>query len=192
MNFEQLCGLSNGYVNNIKGKIGAKKLDDILKKFPALNKDWLLTGEGPMIVEAPGVGPAATAPKTANDTRPRIPMAVAAGTLSGFAEGVSLSDCELVPVIKAFPEYDYTMIVKGNSMEPKFEGGDEIAIRKVQGIIEWGKAYVLDTRDGAILKRLYDSGGCYRCVSYNPEYPDFEISKESVFGVYKVVGLIRI
>ena len=128
----------------------------------------------------------------AEETRPRIPMSVAAGTLCGFAESVKAYDCEQVPVVKAFPEYDYTIIVKGDSMEPKFEGGDEIAIRKVAGIIEWGKPYVLDTADGAVLKRLYDNGDKFRCVSFNKEYPDFEVSKSDVFGVYKIVGLIRI
>lgn len=47
--FERLAGLSNGYLNNFKGNIGAKKLDDILNGFPDLNKVWLLTGEGEMI-----------------------------------------------------------------------------------------------------------------------------------------------
>ncbi len=74
----------------------------------------------------------------------------------------------------------------------KFQSGDEIAICKVNDVIEWGKTYVLDTRDGAVLKRLYDAGEKYRCVSYNKEYPDFEVNKIDIFAVYRVVGLIRI
>lgn len=126
------------------------------------------------------------------ETRPRIPMAVAAGSLTGFTDSAFLEDCQQIPVIKALPAYDYTIIVKGDSMEPKFEGGDEIAIRKVYDYIEWGKPYVLDTRDGAVLKRLYDAGDDYKCVSYNSEYPDFKVQKKDVLAVYKVVGLIRI
>lgn len=64
-----------------------------------------------------------------NETCPRIPMAVVAGLLTGFSDSIKSSDCEQMPIIKAFPPYDCTMIVKGDSMEPKFEGGDEIAIR---------------------------------------------------------------
>ena len=130
--------------------------------------------------------------ESVDETRPRIPQTVAAGSLSGFSDGVILPECEQVPVIKAFPPYDYTMIVKGDSMEPKFEGGDEIAIRRVYDYIEWGKTYVLDTRDGAVLKRLYDEGDNYRCVSFNSDYPDFLVNKNDVFGVFKVVGLLRI
>lgn len=77
-------------------------------------------------------------------------------------------------------------------MEPKYEGGDEIAIKKVTDYIKFGEVYVLDTRDGAVVKRLYDAGDAYRCVSYNKEYSDFEVQKSDVFGVYRVVGLIRI
>lgn len=126
------------------------------------------------------------------EMKPRLPTTVAAGTLVGFADSVHLYDCELRPVIKVLPPYDYTMIVNGNSMEPKYESGDEIAIRKVHDFIEWGKTHVLDTRDGAVLKRLYDADDAFRCVSYNPDYPDFNVLKEDVFGVYKVVGQIRI
>ena len=47
--FESLCGLGNGYVGKLKGGPGSKKLDDILRNFPELNKDWLLYGEGEML-----------------------------------------------------------------------------------------------------------------------------------------------
>lgn len=183
------CGLSQGLLGQArtgKSDLGGAAIEKILNTYQDLNRFWLLTGEGEMLV-----GAKASA-ETKEDTRPRIPVAAAAGTLSGFAAAVKAEDCEMVPVIKAFPSYDYTMIVKGNSMEPKYEGGDEIAIRRVSSTIEWGKTYVLDTRDGAVIKRLYDAGDQFRCVSYNAEYPDFYIDKSEVFGVYKVVGLIRI
>lgn len=44
--FEQMCNLSNGYVNNIRKGIGDEKLEQILEQFPSLNKDWLLYGIG--------------------------------------------------------------------------------------------------------------------------------------------------
>lgn len=48
--FEQKVGLSNGYINNISKGIGAEKLQNILKHFPDLNKDWLINGEGEMLI----------------------------------------------------------------------------------------------------------------------------------------------
>lgn len=47
--FEQQCGLSNGYINSIKKGIGTEKLQDILRAFPQLNREWLLYGEGEML-----------------------------------------------------------------------------------------------------------------------------------------------
>ena len=48
--FELTSGLSNGYLNNCKGNVGAAKLEGILTAYPQLNRTWLLTGEGEMLV----------------------------------------------------------------------------------------------------------------------------------------------
>ena len=47
--FERLCGMSNGYINNLKKSLGAEKLQNILKAFPELNTEWILYGEGEML-----------------------------------------------------------------------------------------------------------------------------------------------
>lgn len=181
----------SGFSKMLKGKqtITVNTLKKVANAY-GLNLKWLMDGVGD--IHAPGGSTTDFVANSSDETRPRIPMAVTAGLLTGFSDSIKSSDCEQMPIIKAFPPYDCTMIVKGDSMEPKFEGGDEIAIRKVCDVIEWGKTYVLDTRDGAILKRLYDDGDKFKCVSFNPEYPDFEVNKDDVFGVYKVVGLLRI
>jgi phage repressor protein C with HTH and peptisase S24 domain len=126
-------------------------------------------------------------------TKPRLPVSASAGSLSQYSQGVLLEQCEQMPIIRNFPDYDYTMFIKGNSMEPKYESGDEIAIKKSEFVIEWGKDYVLDTEDGVIFKKIYDEGANIRCVSYNhDEYPDFLVPKEIIFGFYKFVGLVRV
>ena len=124
-------------------------------------------------------------------TKPRLPVKVAAGMIAEYYDGVLEKQCERTPIIKQFPSYDFTMIVQGDSMEPKFEGGDEIACEKVSKIIEPGKTYLIDTKDGAFLKRAYPDENGIKCVSYNPQYSDFYIEKEDINGVYRVVGLIR-
>ncbi len=48
--FEKAVGLSNGFVNNISKGIGADKLQKILCVYPDLNQNWLLTGEGEMLL----------------------------------------------------------------------------------------------------------------------------------------------
>lgn len=51
--FESLCGLGNGYVGKLKSEPGSRKLEDILKAFPELNRAWLLFGEGEMLKTTP-------------------------------------------------------------------------------------------------------------------------------------------
>lgn len=47
--FEDRCGMSNGYVANIRKGIGDDKLLNIVQQFPQLNREWLLYGEGEML-----------------------------------------------------------------------------------------------------------------------------------------------
>ena len=47
--FETRCGLSTGYVTSMRKGYGADKLNNVLKAFPQLNRDWLLYGEGSML-----------------------------------------------------------------------------------------------------------------------------------------------
>lgn len=47
--FERSCGLTEGYINAIRVAPGPDKVAMILKAYPELNVDWLLTGEGEMV-----------------------------------------------------------------------------------------------------------------------------------------------
>ena len=127
-------------------------------------------------------------------TRPRIPYTAAAGSLTSAVEGITADQCEQIPRINIFPEYDFTIIIKGDSMEPKYEGGDEVACKRIDStsFIQWGKVHVLDTAQGILIKRTYEDGDKIRCVSYNPEYPDFSIDKSEIYSMSLVVGLIRL
>lgn len=48
--FEERCGLSSGYVTSMRQGFGSDKLNNVLRAFPELNRDWLLYGEGEMII----------------------------------------------------------------------------------------------------------------------------------------------
>lgn len=190
--FESYVGISNGYLSNMKKKEGAVSSDVMLKvlaKFPDLNLDWLITGEGDMLKS---VAPSDNVPEVR--TRPRIPATAAAGSLSGDVASVTLRDCEQLPIINQFPAYDFTIIIKGDSMKPKYESGDEIACRRIlnPSFIQWGKVHVLDTAQGIVVKKVYDDGDSIKCVSINPEYPPFSVPKDEVYSLSLVVGSLSI
>lgn len=192
---ERIIGASKGVLTKAASKgtnIQLRWLEAIAEKFPSWNAEWVITGRG----ESTGVDKQNDEPQTTNkETRPHIPIEVAAGLTTGFAECVALRDCEMRPIIDAFPNYDYTITIKGDSMEPKYESGDIIAIKQITDYIEWGKTYVVSTREGAVVKRLYPpkhNDKAFECVSYNIDYPAFELDKDSILALYKVVGLLRV
>lgn len=49
--FEKRCGLSNGYVNNIRKSISDDILQKVVLTFPELNPVWLRMGEGKMLLK---------------------------------------------------------------------------------------------------------------------------------------------
>lgn len=50
--FEETCGLSNGYINNLKNQPKESVLQKILLSYPTLDRIWLLTGYGEMLVSS--------------------------------------------------------------------------------------------------------------------------------------------
>lgn len=154
--------------------------------------EWLPTGKDYMLKEE---GKENTL-KSANDfeTRPRIPYTAAAGKLSEALEGVIKDQCVMVPVVRSFPEYDFSIVVNGDSMSPEYKSGDEIACKRINDsrFIQWGRAHVLDTTQGIVIKCLYDDGDSIRCVSLNSLYPPFSIPKDGVYSISLVVGMLRL
>ncbi len=128
------------------------------------------------------------------ETKPRIPYDAAAGTLTDTIEGVTKYQCEQLPVISAFPKYDFTIRVTGDSMEPDYHSGDEVACLRVdeKRYLQWGRVHVLDTTQGVVVKRIYDDGDRIRCKSNNPQYPDFSIPKDDIRSYNLVVGSLRL
>ena len=88
------------------------------------------------------------------------------------------------------------MQVVGDSMEPEFPNGSRILIKKVNEelFIEWGKVYVLDTDNGALIKQIRktDRPGFVECVSLNPKYDSFEINTQYIHGWYRVLMVLAL
>lgn len=124
-----------------------------------------------------------------DEYRPRVEVYANAGTLT---EQIDAS-FEQMPVIAQMPKYDFTIIVKGDSMEPEFRSGEEIACLNVgnTNYRQWGRPHVLNTSQGVVLKRIYRGERGYICRSENPKYPDFEVPEEDVWQIALVVGMLR-
>ena len=122
-------------------------------------------------------------------TLPVIPTEAMAGTLGEFEDSVHAYECERM--ISPIKGADYAIKVCGDSMSPEIPNGSQILIKKIweEEFIEWGKIFCLDTRNGAVIKRIYptDNPDVVECRSVNPEYPPFRVNVRSVFGWYRVL-----
>lgn len=118
-----------------------------------------------------------------------IPFEARGGMIGDFVDGVMDYDCEMV--VSPIKGVDFAMTVTGESMAPSFNPGDRILIKRVDPniFLEWGKTYVLDTPNGAVIKQIRktDDPGLVECVSLNPDYQPFTVSVGDVRGWYRVL-----
>ena len=135
-----------------------------------------------------------TPPPQGEETLLVIPIGARAGTLADFEESVAAYDCERVvsPVRGA----DYAMQITGDSMSPEYPSGSQIIIKKIneQAFIEWGKVYVLDTENGAVVKQVRKGASpeVVECVSLNPAYQPFEVPVKCIRGWYRVLMVLAL
>ena len=123
-----------------------------------------------------------------------IPIEAMAGTLGEFAESVKAYECErMVSPIKGA---DYAIKVCGDSMSPEIPNGSQILIKKIyeEEFVEWGKIFCLDTKNGAVIKRVYptDDPEVVECRSINPGYPPFKVNVRHINGWYRVLMVLAL
>lgn len=126
---------------------------------------------------------------------PLIPFSAMAGALKGEQTALEY-ECEHY-IIPAFSGADFLMPVKGNSMTPTYISGDIVACQRVPMtslFFQWNKPYVLDTSQGAIIKRIKPGSDKNHVliVSDNTDYDPFELPYEDIYAVALVIGIIRL
>lgn len=200
----------------------SKRLIEIIKnKFPNINTEWLRSGYGVMLNEPEmAVAPRITAnasnnasnkitigshnrvsaaesaepeqPSIPSNMVPIIPTSARAGVMGDYSDGVTLSQCEMI----SSPMGGATCAIRiyGDSMEPKFPSGALAFLRKVDPTIyiEWGRTYVLDTPNGAVMKCIEqaDEPDKVTCVSLNEKYKSYDVPMTGILGWYRVLGAI--
>ena len=192
--FEKSVGLGNATFNKVLksgGAIGTDKLEKILNKYPEINNNWLLTGEGNMLqVESKG----------------KIPVydVASIGGYNDVVANVSNSGhiSEWIDAGDWFPEATSAIHHYGDSMV-EYPSGSILALKRVNNptLILNGRNYVIETEDFRVTKQLQDDGGDYiTAYSTNKEtYPDghlihspIRIPKESIRHIDLVLGCVTI
>lgn len=212
--FEKMAGVSNGYIHNLKNAPKTPILTKILQAAPDLNRVWLLTGEGEMLikksVDIPGVVRASelseSPPMEPGPARPRmlpeVDFEFAAGPQLRINEREAVTrhwylpdctDCEaVVPVV-------------GNSMLPNLPPGCFVALKRYNltgdnpNTIPFGQIFgivVEDEHTGEfhghikVLRRHKDpelAKSFWIAHSFNTaEFDDFDIAIQQVHSLWIV------
>lgn len=180
--------LSNWYSRN------TIDYDKVFLKCESLNPEWLLTGEGNMLKEHNNL-PIAVKTYNPDEGIPLIPTEAMGGVASGEVSVLEL-DCERY-VIPMFKGADFLIPVKGSSMIPKYNSGDVVACKKIPMqdlFFQWNKVYVLDTNQGALIKRIHKGpdNEHITLISENEKYTPFNLHLSQIYSVAIVVGVVRL
>ena len=127
---------------------------------------------------------------------PLIPVEAHAGSLQEFAESVKDYDCEMI--VSPVKGATFAIQVTGDSMAPAYPSGARILCQRINeaAFVDWGRVYLLDTVNGAILKQVRKSDiiGCVTCCSLNPapEYAPFELETQYIRAWYRVLMIMSL
>lgn len=210
-------GFSMGYLDK-KGSIGTDKYLKIIEYYTDLDPNWLLTGKGEILKRnIKETKPFETVNKRVNFSQetkskenltqlyeptkeykgiPLIPIEAMAGFGSGSVQVMDYDTQRYV--VPEFTELkvDFMLRVKGSSMYPKYNSGDLVACKKLvlsDIFFQWNKVYVLDTDQGALIKRIKKgSEENLLIVSDNPSYEPYELHISKIHAIAIVLGVIRL
>ncbi len=182
-NLQAECGLSNAFFANVN-KVTPRTAKKIRTRIPNANIDFLNTGIGSPLLDTEEV-------VTISSMQiPLLPISAQGGYLTDFEEQVKECDCEMV--LSPIKGATLAMTITGDSMSPEYPNGCRVLLKKIneKAFIEWGRTYVLDTENGAVVKNIHpcpEDDNCIICRSINPNFEPFKVHKSSIRGMYRVL-----
>jgi phage repressor protein C with HTH and peptisase S24 domain len=179
-----------------RSNVGVSAIQNAVNIF-GVNANWLVSGKGEMFKHEAEKKETDIVTKSTRSV-PLLPIEAVAGFPGDDSKGITYADCDQYSV----PEFDdrgyeFVIRVSGSSMYPKYSNGDILACKKIYDILffQWGKIYVIDSSQGALVKRVFEdkqNPDCILLVSDNKEnYPPFSIPKSDIRGLSIVLGVIR-
>lgn len=193
--FEIRCGLSNGYVANMRKGYSAEKLKDVLSAYPELNRDWLLYNEGEMLKEQPTEPP----PQVVEVVEHGTPVYDLDATCGDRSRPIVFTDEHIIGHVN-LPNVSPTAVIiraNGDSMEPHIHDGDWIAVREVANlnVIYYGQVYLVITNEYRLLKYLRRDEDEQHYVilrSDNANYDDIRLPKNEIRHLFIVENILSL
>jgi phage repressor protein C with HTH and peptisase S24 domain len=210
-------GLSNGFLDKVKD-IGASKIEHILNAYPEVSMEWLLTGNGDMILKSHKFGglntkngsvhePNASTYESENKKaiqKQQIPLydIQAPGGIASLLQDANQDPIDFIS-IPYLPKCDGAIHVNGDSMFPLLKSGDIVMYKRMNNVIEnifWGEMYLVflitdDLEEFVMIKWVQksDKGDDWvKLVSENPQHQAKEVLFTNIKGLALVKASIRI
>lgn len=206
--FEKRCGLSNGYVSSMRKGFGTEKLDNVLREFPTLNREWLLYGEGEMLkpngedrANAKMIGRVFTADQRDSDVVmiDFVPVSATASFIESLSDGATAMDkLPLIPFGNERDEVDSLAVfeVDGDSMFPTIPSGSLILAKKIpERSWHYAEGVVVAVfAEYVVVKRI--GRNCLLTDNYivlrsdNEGYGEMTVALADIRGLYKAKRII--
>ena len=165
----------------------------VINKFiDKVSAEWFLTGIGQPLKREVPIARKSEVPQTGI---PLIPVEAMAGYGQGEQKVMEYETERYV--VPLFKDADFLIQIRGQSMYPRYKSGDLAACKRLaltDIFFQWGKAYVLDTAQGAITKRVKKSKkeNHVLLVSDNEDYDPFDLHVEQINAIAIVLGILRL
>lgn len=190
--FYKEMNLSNGFLDK-EGSIRSDICEKISYQYKDISLEWLITGGGDMIKKDEKELERFMNMQSIYSV-PLLPVNAQGGPFDDFEAQVKLNDCERI--ISPVSDVDFAITITGKSMEPDYPSGAKILIKQVDEniFLEWGSVYVLDTINGAVVKRIKPThkDGIIMCCSINQDFDPFEVELKNVRRFFKVVMVLNL
>lgn len=184
----EYLGVGQGFVSQMER--GDRPIPQSVMQKILDNKDWIYVDT----IENNGDITFQTESPEKEGRIPLVPFEAVAGPGTMVFSDEQIQDYYTV---REFKSADFLIRVKGDSMSPKYIGGDLVACRTVNDVLffQFGRVYVIYTKSqGVMIKRVQPSKkeDCILCVSENEKYAPFDVPKEDITGVALVCGSISL
>lgn len=210
--FAESLGLSRSYVNAIRKGISSTTLDKILEKYPDLNRNWLLFGEGEMlknngnnIVNQHNVNGDNNYNSTIHNSSydvveaaeviPYIDTSITRKRNFDVREAIKNEDnLQQKSLSDLFLPVDYYQKMNDDSMQEMVQQGDLLFVKflpRDANLVD-GSIYLIFTKSyGILLRQVKINGEEFILRALNHNYGDITIHRDDIIDFGNIVHLLR-
>ena len=199
--FEVNIGVARGYFSNVK-TLGSDRILRIHTKYPELNIEWLVTGNGEMIKNAEREQKTIEISESAiSETKRKGALIYDIDATCGLSgRDIEFTDEKVIGSIDA-PEINSDskiIFATGDSMLPLIASGDRVVIRKIESwdYLNYGQVYLIITNEYRLIKRVRrhpkDADNLILLRSENPDYDDIDLPKREIIHLFIVENILSI